>query len=46
MRKLEEQLALSESNEHTSEEDLKKANEALESAKTLQTLQNGAEVAE
>ncbi|KAI6373923.1 hypothetical protein MCOR25_003310 [Pyricularia grisea] len=46
VRKLEEQLALSESNEHTSEEDLKKANEALESAKTLQTLQNGAEVAE
>lgn len=36
VRKLEEQLALSESNEHTSEEELKKANDALESAKKLQ----------
>ncbi|TLS25912.1 hypothetical protein PpBr36_07665 [Pyricularia pennisetigena] len=43
VRKLEEQIALSESKEHTPAEDLKKANEALESAKTQQ---NGAEAAE
>ncbi|TLD25606.1 hypothetical protein PspLS_05504 [Pyricularia sp. CBS 133598] len=43
VRKLEEQIALSDSDGRSSEEDLKKANDALESAKKLQ---EGAEAAE